>query len=113
MIGVSEISIVEEPDIADVEDLIVGAVEEFSEVLAGFQEISQPDHRGQVTVSSLQEVTSQLHLLRLLLVCCLYNRYIGHTTATTVILLLALISLMAWRPIRGVTLLESANCFEI
>lgn len=111
MVGVSEISIVEEPDIADVEDLIVGAVEEFSEVLAGFEEISQPDHRGQVTVSSLEEVTSQLHLLRLLLVCCLYN--IGYASAGIRFLLLALISLMAWRPIRGVTLLESANCFEI
>ena len=110
MVGVSEISIVEEPDIADVEDLIVGAVEELSEVLAGFEEISQPDHRGQVTVSSLEEVTSQLHLLRLLLVCCLYYRYIGDGIK---IALLALISLMAWRPIRGVTLLESANCFEI
>jgi hypothetical protein len=111
MVGVTEISIVEEPDIADVEDLIVGAVEEFSEVLAGFEEISQPDHRGQVTVSSLQEVTSQLHLLRLLLVGCLYN--IDYESAGIKIVLLALISLMAWRPIRGVTLLESANCFEI
>lgn len=113
MVGVSEVSIVEEPDIADVEDLIVGAVEEFSEVLAGLEEISQPDHRGQVTISSLEEVTSQLHLLRLLLVGCLYNINIGHTTVAAGFLLLALISLMAWRPIRGVTLLESANCFEI
>ena len=40
MIRVSEVSIVEEPDVTDVEDFIIGASEEFSEVLAGLEKIS-------------------------------------------------------------------------
>jgi hypothetical protein len=39
VIRVSEVSVVEEPDIADVEDLVVGAIKERLEVLCGLQEI--------------------------------------------------------------------------
>ena len=93
VIRVSEVSVVEEPDVADIEDLVVWASEEFSEVLTGLEEISEPDHGGQVTVSSLEELPSQLNLVSLLLVCRLYNQ--GHATATLICHLLALISLMA------------------
>lgn len=78
MVGVSEVSVVEEPHVSDVEHLVVGASEELGEVLAGLQKISQPDHRRQVTVSSLQEVASQLHLFSLLLVGCLYTNKLFH-----------------------------------
>ena len=111
VIRVSKVSVVEEPDVADIEDLVVGASEEFSEVLTWLEEVSKPDHGWQVTVSSLEELASELHLVSLLLESCLYNK--GHFTARIDCHLLALISLIAWRPIRGVILVDSANCFEI
>ena len=67
MIGVTEVSVVEEPDVADVEDFVVGACEELSEVLGGLEEISEPDHGGQVGASALEEVTPQLNLVSVLL----------------------------------------------
>ena len=73
VIGVAEVSVVEEPHVTDVEDLVVRASEELSEVLTGLEQISQPYHGRQVTVSSLEEMTSQLHLVSILLVGCLYN----------------------------------------
>ena len=39
VVGVSEVTVVQEPDVADVEDLIIGASEELVEVLGGLQEI--------------------------------------------------------------------------
>ena len=93
VIRVSEVSVVEEPDVADIEDLVVWASEEFSEVLTGLEEISEPDHGRQVTVSSLEELPSQLNLVSLLLVCRLYNQ--DHASADIDCYLLALISLMA------------------
>ena len=93
VIRVSEVSVVEEPDVADIEDLVIRASEEFSEVLTGLEEISQPDHGRQVSVSSLEELASQLHLVSLLLVCRLYNQ--GHASARIDCHLLALISLIA------------------
>jgi hypothetical protein len=111
VIRVSKVSVVEEPDVADIEDFVVGASEEFSEVLTWLEEVGKPDHGWQVTVSSLEELASELHLVSLLLECRLYNK--GHFTARIDCHLLALISLIAWRPINGVILVESANCFEI
>ena len=67
MIGVTEVSVVEQPDIADVEHLVVGAGEELSEVLGWLEEISEPDHGGQVGTSALEEVPSQLNLVSVLL----------------------------------------------
>ena len=73
VIGVAEVSVVEEPNVTDVEDLVVRASKELSEVLTGLEQISQPYHSRQVTVSSLEEMTSQPHLVSILLVGCLYN----------------------------------------
>ena len=67
MIGVTKVSVVEEPDIADVEDFVVGACEELSEVLGGLEEISEPDHGGQVGASAFEEVPPQLDLVSVLL----------------------------------------------
>lgn len=39
MIGVAEISVVDEPDVSNIKDLVVSAVEELAEVLAGFKKI--------------------------------------------------------------------------
>jgi len=39
MIRVAEVAVVEEPDIADVKDLVVGASEELMEVLARLKQI--------------------------------------------------------------------------
>ena len=73
VVGVTEVSIVEEPNVSDIDDLVVWASEELSEVLAGLEQVSQPDHSGKVTVSALQELSSQLHFICLLLVGGLYN----------------------------------------
>ena len=67
MIGVTEVSVVEQPDIAHVEHFVVGAGEELSEVLGGLEEISEPDHGGQIRASALEEVTPQLNLVSVLL----------------------------------------------
>jgi len=39
VVGVSEVAVVQEPDVADVEDLVVRAIEELMEVLGGLQQI--------------------------------------------------------------------------
>jgi hypothetical protein len=67
MIGVTEVSVVEQPDIAHVEHFVVGACEELSEVLGGLEEISEPDHGGQICASALEEVPPQLNLVSVLL----------------------------------------------
>ncbi len=68
MVGVTEVAIVDEPDVSHVEDLVVGAEEELLEVLRWLQQIRQPDHGRQVGGAALQEFTSQLHLVSVLLV---------------------------------------------
>ena len=68
MVWVTKISVVEEPDIADVEDLVVWAIKELGKILGWLKEISQPDHGWKITVSSLKELTSQLNLVVFLLV---------------------------------------------
>jgi hypothetical protein len=37
VVGVSKVSVVQEPDIADIEDLVIWASEEMMEVLGGLQ----------------------------------------------------------------------------
>lgn len=73
MIGVAHVSVVDHPDVSVVEDLVVGPQEELSEVLTGLQQVRQPNEGGQVTCSALQEFTSQLHFVSLLLVWGLYT----------------------------------------
>ena len=89
MVGVTEVTVIEEPDIANVEDLVVGASEELGKVLAGLEQIRQPDHGWQVSLSSLEEMTSQFHLVSFLLMSGLYLNCIYNCS------LLAEMSLMA------------------
>ena len=69
MVGVTEVAVIEEPDVADVEDFVIGASEELCEILTGLEEIRQPDHGWQVTLSSLKEMSSKLDLISVLLMC--------------------------------------------
>lgn len=39
VVRITEVTVIQEPDIADIEDLVVGAIEERLEVLCGLQEI--------------------------------------------------------------------------
>jgi hypothetical protein len=73
MIRVSHVSVVEEPDVPDVEDLVVRASEELLEVFSRLKQVREPDKCGKVTLSTLNELASQLNLLILLLECCLYK----------------------------------------
>ena len=72
VIRITEVTIIQEPDVANIEDLVVGAIEERLKVLCGLQEIWEPDHGWEVSLSSLEESTSQLHLIGFLLVCGLW-----------------------------------------
>lgn len=67
MIRVSEVTIVQEPDISHIEDLVVGAIEEMSEVLAWLEQVREPNHCWEIALSALNEVTSKLDLVSLLL----------------------------------------------
>ena len=91
MVRVTKVSVVKEPDVADVEDLVVWAGEELSKVLGGLEEISQPDHGRKIAASSLEEVTSQLHLVGVLLMSGLYEN--TRSDYLTLFHLLALMSL--------------------
>jgi hypothetical protein len=91
VVRVTKVSVVKEPDVADVEDLVVWAGEELSKVLGGLEEISQPDHGRKIAASSLEEVTSQLHLVGVLLMGGLYEN--TRSDYLTLFHLLALMSL--------------------
>ena len=75
VVRVSEVAVVDEPHVSVVEDLVVLAGEELLEVLRWLKQISQPDHGREVCSTALQEFASQLHLVSLLLVGCLYKLY--------------------------------------
>ena len=72
VVRVSEVAVVEKPDIAHIEDLVIGASEEFGEVLAWLEKVREPDQGREITLSALEELASQLDLISLLLVGCLY-----------------------------------------
>ena len=61
VVGVTHVSVVKEPDIPDVEDLIAFHGEEFLEVLRWFDQVTEPDHGWQIGPLALQEGASQLH----------------------------------------------------
>ena len=67
VVGVALVAVVEQPHVADVEDFVVGSEEELREVGARLHQLRQPNHRGQVSHSSLQILPSQHHLCRVLL----------------------------------------------
>lgn len=67
MIGVAHVAVVNEPDVADVKDLVVGSVEERSEVFSRLNEVSEPDHGRHVRLSAGKMNTSQLDVLSFVL----------------------------------------------
>lgn len=68
MVGVTKVTVVEKPHITNIEDLVVWAIEEALEVLDWLQEIGEPDQSREIRASSLNESTSKLNLITLLLV---------------------------------------------
>ena len=79
MVGVPEISSVEHPHVTDVEDLVVGASEELLEVLARLEKIREPNQGRKVALPALKVSASETHLLRILLIGCLYrNKEVHH-----------------------------------
>lgn len=73
VVRVSEVAVVEKPDIANIEDLVIGASEELGEVLARLEKVREPDQGWEITLSALKELASQLDLISLLLEGCLYT----------------------------------------
>ena len=73
VIRVAHISVVQKPHVSVVLDFVVLSVEKLLEILTGLDQVGEPDHCGQVCMSSLQEGASQSHFLGILLVSCLYS----------------------------------------
>lgn len=69
MVGVSEVSVVQEPDVPVVSDLVVFTGEELGKVLCRLEQVREPNHGRQVFLLALDKLPSQLHLVRVLLVC--------------------------------------------
>ncbi len=67
VVGVTKVTVVEKPHITNIEDLVVWAIEEALEVLDWLQEIGEPDQSRKISASSLNESTSKLNLISLLL----------------------------------------------
>jgi len=59
MIRLSLVTVVEKPDVANVEDLVLAFTEESREVLCGFCDLGQPDHSWEVDLTTLHEVSLQ------------------------------------------------------
>ena len=60
MVGITHVSVIKEPDISHVKDLIALHGEEFLEVLRWFDKVAEPNHGGEVGFLSLQECASEL-----------------------------------------------------
>lgn len=50
MVGVALVSVVQKPDVSDVDDFVVGAGEEGLEIVNILNELGQPDERRQVAL---------------------------------------------------------------
>lgn len=73
MVRVSKVSVVEEPHISDVRNLVIRPRKELVEVLNWLNQVGQPNHCGQIWVSSLDELSSKSNLIIVLLMSCLYS----------------------------------------
>jgi hypothetical protein len=73
MIGISKVSVVEEPHVSVVHDLVVLTSEELCEVLCGLEQVREPNHCGEVLLVALEELASQLYLTSILLMSGLYT----------------------------------------
>lgn len=75
MIGVSHVSIVEKENVSDIEHLVIGALEELGKVLCRFKNIGKPDQCREILLTTLNEMSSKLHLVSVLLISSLCNYY--------------------------------------
>jgi hypothetical protein len=73
VIRVSHISVIYKPNVSNIKDFVVWSCEELIEVLTGLQKIREPNESRKVSLSSLDEPSSKLNLLILLLISCLYK----------------------------------------
>ena len=60
VVRVAHVSVVKKPDVPVLKDLMLGVAEEVLKVFNGFDEITKPNHSGQVASPSLKESSSQL-----------------------------------------------------
>ena len=63
MVGVAHVSVVKEPHISHVEDLVSWLIKEGGEVLNWLDQITEPDHSWEIASSSLKQCTSELNSL--------------------------------------------------
>ena len=69
MVRVTEVTVVEEPHVADVENFVVRTIEETIEILCWLQEVREPNQSWEICPSSLKESSSELNLVSFLLEC--------------------------------------------
>jgi NTP pyrophosphatase (non-canonical NTP hydrolase) len=74
MVRVTKISVVEKPDVSDIEDLVLGVIEEFGEVFSWLNEVTEPNHSWKIGPSAWEESTTELNTLGVLLTSSLYTR---------------------------------------
>lgn len=67
MVGVALVAIVEQPNVADVENTVRPLSEELLEVLSRFCDLWQPNHCRQVLLATLQQSALKLHISRVVL----------------------------------------------
>ena len=77
MVRVAHITDVKEPNVTDIEDLVVWSSEELFEVLGRLYEVSEPDHSGHIGLSAGKMNTSKLDISSVLLELCLYRNIIN------------------------------------
>ncbi len=61
MVGRSLVTVVEQPDIAHVKNLVSALTEEFLEVLGWFRDLGEPYHSGQVRLATLHVCSFELN----------------------------------------------------
>jgi len=61
MVGVTHVSVVNEPHISNIEDLAIFLLEELLEVFRWLNEVTEPNHGWEIGLLSLQESTSKLN----------------------------------------------------
>ena len=65
MVRATLISVVQQPDISNVGDLVTRILKEWLEILCRLSKLWQPNKRGQVSLSSLDVVAGELDLVGL------------------------------------------------
>jgi hypothetical protein len=63
MVGTALVSVVEQPDISNIGDLVVRVLKEWLEILCRLNKLWKPNKRGQVSLSSLNVGAGELDLV--------------------------------------------------